>query len=311
MKTTLKEPQEPTHPTAVHEGYERMVRAAGARSMFVSRPSGGRIHVVVAGDGPPVIHLHGNNTSSLSHLMLLDQQFAVRSFLVDRPGFGLSEPAHLPRQSFRRRIVQFLDDLLDGLEVDSTVLLGASGGGVVATWYTLDRPERVRGLVMLGSVPLLPGARIPLGLRLMATPGLGDMLRRVVRPDRRMMLRLLATMGEVDTILRHPALLDSLVDAARDPVAADANAAELRAFLSPVGVRSATRIRSEELRRIAKPTLMIWGDHDPVVSVAAARSVAELIPDARLTVLSAGHVPQLGHPHEVAEQIAGFAYAVH
>ena len=46
---------------------------------------------------------------------------------------------------------------------------------------------------------------------------------------------------------------------------------------------------------------MIWGDHDPVVPVADARAVAELIPDARLEVLPAGHVPQLGHPERVAQ----------
>jgi pimeloyl-ACP methyl ester carboxylesterase len=266
--------------------------------------------VIESGDGPPVVQLHGNNTSSLSHLMLLDHLPGVQSYLVDRPGFGLSEPDDFPRERFRQNIVRFLDEVLDALDVGSPVLLGASGGGVVATWYTLDRPERVRGLVLLGSVPLLPGARIPLGLRLMVTPGVGEVLRRAVRPDRRMMLRLLATMGEGDTIVRHPALLESLVDAARDPVAVAANAAELRAFLSLLGVRSATRIRPDELRRIARPTLMIWGDHDPVVSVAAARSVALLIADARLEVLPAGHVPQLGRPRRVAEFLEEFAHAV-
>ena len=117
----------------------------------------------------------------------------------------------------------------------------------------------------------------------------------------------MSTMGEGDTILRHPDLLDSLVDAARDPVATAANVAELQALLSPFGVRPATRIRPDELRRIGRPTLMIWGDHDPVVSVAAAQAVAELIPAARLEVLPAGHVPQLGYPDRVAELLEEFA----
>jgi pimeloyl-ACP methyl ester carboxylesterase len=310
MKTSLKGSQVPTHPAAVRERYERMVRATGARSRFLTRPSGRRVHVVESGDGPPVVQLHGNNTSSLSHLMLLDRLSGVRSYLVDRPGFGLSEPDGFPRRRFRHNVVGFLDDVLDALGLDTTVLVGASGGGAVATWYTLDRADRVRGLVMLGSVPLLPGARIPLGLRLMATPGVGNVLRRAVRPDRGMMLRLLTIMGEGDTIMRHPDLLDSLVDAARDPIARDANAAELRAFLSPVGVRPATRIRPGDLRRITRPTLMIWGDHDPVVSVAAARSAALLIADARLEVLPAGHVPQLGHPRRVAQHLERFAHAL-
>jgi pimeloyl-ACP methyl ester carboxylesterase len=52
---------------------------------------------------------------------------------------------------------------------------------------------------------------------------------------------------------------------------------------------------------------MIWGARDPVVQVADARAVAELIPDARLEVLRAGHVPQLGNPQRVAQLVARFA----
>ena len=52
---------------------------------------------------------------------------------------------------------------------------------------------------------------------------------------------------------------------------------------------------------------MIWGDHDPVVSVAHAETAAALIPDARLEVLPAGHVPQLGNPQRVAKLLAEFA----
>jgi pimeloyl-ACP methyl ester carboxylesterase len=307
METALNRRHVPTHPAPLREGYERMVRAAGVQSRFIRRPSGGRVHVIEAGDGPPVVHLHGNNTSSLSHLMLLEHLTTVRSYLVDRPGFGLSEPDDFPRKSFRQCAVRFIDEVLDELGVDSAVLAGASGGGTWAIWYALDRPERARGLVMLGSVPLLPGGHIPLGIRLMATPGLGEVLSRAVRPGRRMLLRLMSSVGEGDTILRYPDLLDSLIAAARDPVATAANVAEFRALLSPLGMRSATRIRPDDLRRLAAPTLMIWGDHDPVVSVAAARAAADLIPDSRLEVLPGGHVPQLGNPERVADLLEEFA----
>jgi pimeloyl-ACP methyl ester carboxylesterase len=270
-------------------------------------PRRGAVHVIEAGDGPPVVHLHGNNTSSLSHLMLLEHLRGVRSFLVDRPGFGLSEPETFPPRTFRDCAVRFVNEVLDELGLESAVLVGASGGGTWAIWCALDRPERVRGLVMLGSVPLLPGARVPMGIRLMATPLLGDVLSRAVRPDRRMLLRLMSSVGEGDTILRHPDLLDSLIDAAHDPVATAANLAEFQALLSPFGTRPATRISPDDLRRLAAPTLMIWGDHDPVVSVADAHAVAELMPDARLEVLPAGHVPQLGNPDRVAQLLEEFA----
>ncbi|MCK8673692.1 alpha/beta hydrolase [Rhodococcus sp. HM1] len=305
MATQLSKPQVPRHPDTLRARYNRMVRAAGAEGRFV-RTRTGRVHVIESGCGPPVVHLHGNNTSSLSHLMLLDHTTATHSYLVDRPGFGLSDPDTFPLSNFRQCAVRFVDGVLDELRLGSAVLAGASGGGCWSVWYALDRPERVRGVVLLGSVPLFPGARIPPGIRLMATPIVGSLLTRTVTPGRRMLLHLMSSVGEGDTILRYPDLLDSLVDAAHDPVATAANIAEFRAFLSPFGVRSGTRIRPDELRRLSVPTLMIWGDHDPVVPVADARAAADLIPNARLEVLPAGHVPQLGHPARVAELIDEF-----
>ncbi len=64
------------------------------------------------------------------------------------------------------------------------------------------------------------------------------------------------------------------------------------------------RVSPEELRRLTVPTLLIWGDHDPVGAVEAAQATAGLIPDPRLEVLPAGHVPYLGHPDRVADLVA-------
>ena len=125
-----------------------------------------------------------------------------------------------------------------------------------------------------------------------------------------MLLRLMSSVGEGETILHHPDLLDSLIDAAHDPVATAANVAEFRALLTPLGARTATRIRRDELRQLTAPALMIWGDDDPVVPIAAARTVAGLMPDARLEVLRAGHVPQLGNPERVANLLEDFANSV-
>lgn len=299
----------PRHTTAIEELYRRMLRAAGARGRFVRRPTGRRVHVVEAGAGAPVVHLHGTNTSSLSHLMLAARTPGLHSYLVDRPGCGLSDPDPFRPDELREQAVRFIGDMLDALDLDSAHLVGASGGGIWATWYSLAHPERVRGLVMLGSVPTLPGGRVPLPLRLAATPGVGDLMVRAVKPGRRMMLRMMASVGEAETIVRHPDLLDSLVAGARDPLATEANLAELRALISPRGFRSSMRLGWEELRRLSVPTLMIWGDRDPVVPLAAARAVAAEIPHARLEALPAGHVPQLGDPERVAGLLDDFVTA--
>jgi pimeloyl-ACP methyl ester carboxylesterase len=305
--TTVPAAAAPRHTPAIEEVYRRMMRAADAHGRFVRRPSGSLVHVVAAGDGPPMVHLHGTNTSSLSHLMLPGGMPGTRSYLVDRPGCGLSDPVSFRPEAFREYAVDFVGDVLDGLGLDATHLVGASGGGIWATWYALAHPERVRGLALLGSVPALPGSRVPVSLRLAATPGIGDLLVRAVKPGRRMVLAMMASVGEADTIVRHPDLLDSLVAGARDPVASRANLVELRALISPRGFRPSMRLSRDDLRRLAVPTLMIWGDHDPVVPLVQARALVSEIPHARLEVLSAGHVPQLGHPDHVAGLLREFA----
>lgn len=307
MSTLRNAAAAPRHTPAIEEVHRRMLRDAGAQERFVPRPSGRLVHVVTAGDGPPVVHLHGANTSALSHLMLPGPTPGIRSYLVDRPGRGLSDPDSFRPGQFREFAIGFVGDVLDALGLDSPLLVGASGGGVWATWYALAHPGRVRGLVMLGSPPTLPGGRAPLPLRLAATRGVGDLMTRAVKPGRRMLVKMMASVGEAETIVRHPDLLDSLVVGARDPVAVQANLAELRALISPRGFRADMQFTRDDLRRLAVPTLMIWGDRDPVVPVAQARAAATDIPQARLEVLAAGHAPMLGQPDRVAALLEEFA----
>jgi pimeloyl-ACP methyl ester carboxylesterase len=138
----------------------------------------------------------------------------------------------------------------------------------------------------------------------MATPGLGDLLARVARPTPRSVVRLLSSVGVGDTIVRYPDLLDALVAAGRDPVARSADMAELRALIQPFGFRRAMRFSTEELRAISAPTLLVWGDRDPVGSADVGSAAARLMPNAQLETLAAGHVPQLGHPERVATMVS-------
>jgi pimeloyl-ACP methyl ester carboxylesterase len=275
----------------------------------VAVASGRRVHVIEAGAGPPVVLLHGSGTSSLSLLPVLERLEGVRAIAVDRPGFGQSAPVRVARERFRNAAVEFLDEILDGLALETSALAGNSMGGTWGLWYALARPERVRRLVLLGSAPLLPGTRPPVPLRVTAAPLLGDLVPRVVKPNRRLLVRLMASMGEKDTIVRYPELIESLVAAARDPIASAANLAELRAVISPFRFRPSARIEPDELRQLSVPTLLIWGEHDPVGTVEAARTTARLVPQAQLEVLPAGHVPYLGHPERVSELLSTFVRA--
>lgn len=293
------------HPDEVREIYEQILADAAVGHRYIETRSGRRVHLIEAGEGPPVVLLHGGGTSSLSHLPLLAHIEGVWAINADRPGFGLSDPVSVPRERYRDSAIEFIDEVLDGLELASCALAGASGGGLWALWYALAHPERVRRLVLLTGVPLLPGTRFPVPLRVMVAPLVGDILARV-KPSSAMVARFMAAMGERDTIVRHPELIESLVAAGRDPIASAAALAEYRAVGSPFGFRDALRVPPDELRGLTAPTLVIWGDHDPTGTVETAQGTASLIPNARLEVLPAGHVPWLGHAERVAELLSKF-----
>jgi pimeloyl-ACP methyl ester carboxylesterase len=300
------------HPDDVIRTYNEMLDPFPGRHCHVQTRREQRVHIVEAGEGPPALFLHGTNTSSLSFVTLLGDLEEVRAIAVDRPGRGLSDPAPpVARSRLRGAAVEFIDDVLTALTLDAVTLVGQSGGGIWALWYAMARPERVRSLVLLGSVPLLPGTRCPAPLRLMATPGLGALLARLAKPTHRSLVRLLSSVGEAETIVRYPELIDALVAGGNDPVAVAADLAELRAVIQPLGFRRSMRLQPADLQAMRVPTLLIWGDHDPVGSVDVAQVAARLVPNARLEVLPAGHVPQLGHPERVAALVSGFVRSGH
>ncbi len=299
------------HSAEIRQVYERLLVGASVSSRQVEVDAGGRVHLLEKGAGPPVVLLHGTGNPAGFFLPLLNELHGVRAIACDRPGVGLSDPIDFPQGHYRETAVAWLDRLLDTLELDSTALLGHSGGGVWALWYALAHPDRVKRLVLLG-VPTLPNTRCPLPIRLVGTPGLGQLLSRLTPPSPKSMLRLASTMGEKATLARHPDLVDLLVAAGRDPITDRAAKAEFRALispfalLSPSGFRRRARVRPDELRQLAMSTLVLWGDQDPVGSIPVARAVAKLIPHARLEVLPTGHGPWLGQPMRTAASVADF-----
>jgi pimeloyl-ACP methyl ester carboxylesterase len=300
------------HSVEIRQVYQRLLAGASARSRYVELAAGNRVHLLEQGGGPPVVLLHGTANPAGFLLPLLRELHGVHAIAPDRPGVGLSDPVDLPAARYREAAVAWLDRLLDALELDATTLAGHSGGGVWALWYALARPERVERLVLL-DVPTLPGTRCPLPVRLIGTPGLGRLLSRLTPPSRKSILRFAHHVArEKAALARHPDLIDLLVAAGRDPNTDHTAKAEFRAvvspfaLLSPSGWRRQGRMRPDDLRRLAMPTLVLWGERDPVGSIPVARSLTELIPNARLEVLPTGHGPWLGQPTRTAAAVLEF-----
>ncbi|MDX1691654.1 MAG: alpha/beta hydrolase [Acidimicrobiia bacterium] len=288
--------------------YEEMARRRDLDSRRLQAGGHPPIHVLEqpAGDRPVVL-VHGGGAAGYVWLPLVDRLPGRHLVVPDRPGFGLSDPVGYDTAGFRDTAVRFLDAVVDGLGVERIDLVGSSMGGTWSLWFALDRPERVGRLVLTGAAPLVPGTDIPAPLRIMATPGLGSVLTRLVKPSPKTVRRMMGAFGESETIGDHPEVVEAMVADNRDPVTAAAGRDETRAVITPVrGFRSSLRLTAADLGAVTVPTLLVWGSGDPVGGADVAERTADALADARLELLDAGHLPWLGHPARSAELIEGF-----
>jgi pimeloyl-ACP methyl ester carboxylesterase len=295
------------HPDEVTAAHARALAGSSAQSRYIGVAPGQRVHAIEAGHGRPLVLLHGSGPSALLFLPLLERLKGVRAIAVDRPGFGLSDASERSPEAYRDAAVDSLTRILDGLGLAETALLGNSMGGTWALWYALAHPNRVTRLVLLGAPPLLAGTRVPPPMLAVATPTLGPP-PQMPPPSRETVVQSMSVFREADTIVRYPDQIEALLAAGSDQLAASASFSELRAAISPSGWQPTLALRPEELQELRVPTLLIWGDHDPLGGGDVARMTAASIPDAQLEVLSAGHAPWLGHPDRVAMILSNFVH---
>ena len=110
--------------------------------------TGGRIHYIDEGDGPPILFCHGNPTWSFLYrdiIVALRDRF--RCIAPDYLGFGLSERP----MGFGYKIdahAQVVGELVDHLGLDGYISMGQDWGGPISTAVAVERADRVRGIVL-------------------------------------------------------------------------------------------------------------------------------------------------------------------
>jgi pimeloyl-ACP methyl ester carboxylesterase len=105
------------------------------------------------GEGPPLVFLHGWGVTSRTYARALPliASAGARVIAPALPGFGHSE--ELPRRLSWETLANWLDHLLDTIDVDEPAfLVGHSFGGGVATMTAYHHPHRARSLVLVNSV---------------------------------------------------------------------------------------------------------------------------------------------------------------
>lgn len=232
---------------------------------------GFRIRCMTAGDGPPLVHLHGAGGLRLTPGHdLLSRQFRVIAF--EMPGFGPSPENERTRDMAELGVT--MAKAAAALGLDQFNLWGTSFGGKAALWLAAQQPTRVRALVLEAPAAIRPeGGAPPAG-----------------SPEE--MARLL---------FAHPERVAPLPPA--DP-AVRAKTARLTARL-----RGPARDPDLEtrLKALAVPTLVLFGTLDRMIPPEMGHFYKELMPNAHLVfVYDAGHAIATDRPEAFAEVVGDF-----
>jgi pimeloyl-ACP methyl ester carboxylesterase len=249
----------------------------------------GKTHVIATGDpaSPPLVLTHPMGVGSFvwsSIIAALSEH--RRAFALDTIGdvgkSELADPDQYPKSG--RDYSVWLDDVLAGLSLTTTDMVGGSMGGWIAMNHAVYAPPTLQRLVLLGPMGLAPW-RATLGV-------LGPFLSQRLRPTEAKLDAIITrSLGEGEQVNR-----------------------EFRPWMRIMGYTKARvgqpfPIPANRLRMIKAPTLVFLGGKDGLVGSAttAARRAQRNITRYEIEVLpEAGHVMSVDEPNFVEEHIIEF-----
>jgi pimeloyl-ACP methyl ester carboxylesterase len=233
------------------------------------------------GERPPLLYLHGTAPSGrwLPVHEQLTERFSV--YAPDLPGFGGTEaPEWVEGMD---DLLLHLRELLDALGLARPHVVGYSLGGWLAAELAVFYPERVGGLVLAAAPGLHVAEATVADLFALG----GERLARTLFHNPADASLFFSSSPTVEERVRQYRELTMLARLAWNP------------SFDP-------KLR-RRLRRVASPTLLLWGAEDRLVPPAHGEAYRAALPDARLTLLpECGHMAPLERPDAFAAAIIAF-----
>jgi len=265
-------------------------------SQFVTLPDGARVHYRIRGkaDAPILVLLHGSNASLFTWepwSKSLSDQFRVVS--LDLPGHGLT--GAVPSHDYSSKAMAvFVAEFADKLRLQKFALAGNSMGGGVAARFAEMYPQRISALILVdaGGMPAKMGDQIPLAFQLLRMPWLQPVMAQADPKP-------LAREGLNKAIVRKTVLTEQMIDLYSDMALLQGTRKATFERFNQVGEDN--NYVKDHVGALTMPVLILWGEQDHLIPVAAARTWAKAVPGSKLIIYPAtGHIPM----EEVADQSA-------
>jgi pimeloyl-ACP methyl ester carboxylesterase len=265
---------------------------------------GHRVHFNIAGQGPPVVLIHGVAGRAEQWDQTV-QLLAEHNTVVAPDLLGHGDSAK-PRGDYSLGAhASGIRDLLVALDIDRATVVGHSLGGGIAMQFAYQFPERCERLVLVSSGGL--GDEVHLLLRAATLPGSEFVLPLLAHP------RVLEVASLIPRALGRLGLRTrtDLTEMARGYQSLS-NAEARNAFIHTVrSVIDATgqRINASDRLYLASkmPSLIVWGRHDRIIPVEHAQPAHQAMPGSRLVLFDdAGHFPHLDDPLRFTRTLEAF-----
>ncbi|MGD2131912.1 MAG: alpha/beta hydrolase [Maricaulaceae bacterium] len=258
-----------------------IARALEADSEIIATERGD-IEVAVAGEGTPVLYLHGTpggyDQVSFGRRIAPENYDGWRTIAVSRPGY-LRTPLSSGR-TFEEQADLFAA-LLDELEIDRVIVYAASGGGYAGLQFALRHPDRCSGLILYA--PSVSYEPLPEDWSGVDSSGLGEELVMWAASGPLMSVFGTRAISELDTSDAKQVALAQGLAASVVPVNARAAGRE-----NDLRQRSDPAVDEWPLARITAPTLILHGNADENSAYEGSVRVAASIPNAELITFDDG-----------------------
>ena len=243
-----------------------------------------------AGKGPTVVLLHGAGGGGIAWFRLF-QPLGKHYRVIAPDVVGYGESSKPDAIYSRLYFSQWLGDFLEALGEEEVILVGSSQGGAIALQYTLEHPQRVKKLILVGSAGF---GKLDISY---SGSGLINFAKANIYPNKKNTRKRLPKI--VSDVKQFPeALLTYHV--------AIAHSGSWRVFWQGRGDVVKPYAKGA-LRGLKQPKLLVWGRQDETWPLAHAYKAASELSGAKLVLLdNSKHLPYLDQPQALAKEILHF-----